>query len=1220
METDLIFKLVLGVIALAALAGTGLGLLLASSRRLWRVPLIIFVLTGFGSLLIPPSQQLKLGPDLAGGTMLVYEVRVPQGADVKQTVEQTIAVLRDRVDPSGVRNLIWREQAGNRIEIQMAEAPPETAQRRSAFIERRDALLAAKLRASDVDTAIREGRTELPGATDRQRRLLAEAAAAYQARQAARQPYDEAQQRRRDAAQALATLPTDAPDQQRQKAQANLDAIQKDLTAKTRTFLKARRDFDAARHAVLATNIEPTELENTLAILADPMTALATQRELKTRSASLPQAVIDSVRADLANDQMVSRREIALRRLIHDHPDKAEQVRAVAEAYAAYEQVKGPLDDPNDLIALLKGSGVLEFRIAPSPQEVPDLDGYRDQLREKGPSAGSDKPFRWLVIDDPAQFTDTRAERDALEQNAEQYFAARRGMVGQRYADSYYVLLANSPHNSLTATQKDWEVINARRTPDDSGFPAVGFVLNTLGGQYMGKLTGDHVGKLMAIVLDGRVNSAPVIRSRIPGQGIISGGQGGFSEQELNYLILTLKAGAIGGTLVGPISINRFGPQLGQDNLNHGLQAAIWAIIVVAGFMAIYYLFWGVVADFALFANMVIILGVMAMLDATFTLPGIAGIVLTIGMAVDANVLIFERIREELAHQTDLTTAVRLGYERALSTIMDANITTLIACVVLGYTATAEIKGFAVTLGIGILATLFTTLFCTRVIVNLFISATNVKHIGMLSTQIPAIRRLLTPNFNWIGKRYAFYLVSATLIVAGVLMVYERGQDMLDIEFRGGTQVAFDLAEGKTLSLRQVRDRLTQVAQKTGLADLAGDKVTVVTVGQTQTQGRDVFAAGFSVATLSQDASKVSEAIKTAFDDVLDVRRPIHFAGDDEDLPFRKAPVYKVENATLGLNISRPGVEVPVADYLGGVAIVLAGLDPAATLKDIEDRINRMRFQPQYESLGYRQAQVIGLDLDDAGTGYRSVVVVSTDSQTNYIEDPEAFDKDPTGLAQTEWKLVRDAMLRDTSLGSVSNFSSQVSNTMKQNAVVALGLSLLAVVIYIWFRFGSLRYGLAAIVALVHDVVIALGMVALAGMIYDTPFGQALALSDFKINLGLVAGVLAIVGYSLNDTIVVFDRVRENRGRLATASPAIVNDSINQTFSRTILTSGTTLLALLTLYTLGGDGVHGFAFMMIVGIFVGTYSSIAIASPILLIGQGAARQAAAKSAVAPATR
>ena len=308
----------------------------------------------------------------------------------------------------------------------------------------------------------------------------------------------------------------------------------------------------------------------------------------------------------------------------------------------------------------------------------------------------------------------------------------------------------------------------------------------------------------------------------------------------------------------------------------------------------------------------------------------------------------------------------------------------------------------------------------------------------------------------------------------------------------------------------------------------------------------------------------------------------------------------------LGDNIDRSGVVADVTDYLGGVAIILDDMDPPPTLDELKTRIERMRLQPGFDTLGYRPSSVIGLNLDtshqtDSAARYRSAVVVTMDGVTNYVDAPDTFNA-PDGLAATEWKLVHAAARRDTSLESVSNFSSQVSRTMQQQAIVALVLSLLAVVIYIWIRFGSLRYGLAAIAALVHDVLIALGAVALAGYIDDTALGGALMLNDFKINLALVAAVLTIVGYSLNDTIIVFDRIRENRGRLTRVNTKIINDSVNQTISRTVMTSGTTLLAVSTLYVLGGEGVHGFAFSMLVGVLAGTYSSIVIASPILLWG------------------
>jgi SecD/SecF fusion protein len=553
-----------------------------------------------------------------------------------------------------------------------------------------------------------------------------------------------------------------------------------------------------------------------------------------------------------------------------------------------------------------------------------------------------------------------------------------------------------------------------------------------------------------------------------------------------------------------------------------------------------------------------------------------------------------------------------------LSTILDANLTTLITCVVLGYTATAEVKGFAVVLGIGILATLFTALFSTRVIVEAYLKLFKAKRLPMLPTLIPALKRLLEPNINWIGLRKLFMPISAVLIIAGLSMVFIRGSDLLDIEFRSGTEVTFELAQGEAMPIQEVRDRLKTLPGSEIVDGIDTDgpvdwqnlaDAQVVTVGDEVEGG----GTSFSVATLVEDADAVSEAIKALFRDKLDTTESIDFAGEGLTVGEAKGIVEPITAGSLsdvyGGKLFNEG-DTDLGEFVGGVAVLLENVEPALSVADVQERITRMSRQPAYEGLGYRQREVIGLNRvgsnDQGQPTYSTLAVVSRDQDTNYAEDRMDF-TESAGLAATEWDIVRDALQRDTSLASVSNFSSQVSGTMKQKAIVALALSLLAVVGYIWLRFGSIRYGMAAIVALVHDVSITLGILAICGWLSGLPGFEALLLDDFKINLTLVAAVLTIVGYSLNDTIVVFDRIRENRGRLARATPAIINQSINQTISRTVLTSGTTLIAVLILYIFGGPGVHGFAFAMLIGILVGTYSSVAVAAPALLIGDKAAK-------------
>ena len=1153
------------------------------ARWKWLLLLVVTVVALATIMVYPPSKRLRLGTDLQGGTTLIYEVDVPSGADTKETIEQTIEVLKNRVDPNGVMNLVWRRLAGNRFEVQMPAAPKNVKTLNREYLEANKALLGANLSRGLVERALRlapssrqDSFKKLANGDAATVTVLVDLAEAYDAEAVLRSTAEQAEREHRDAElrleQANGTSETD-----RQSLEAAVNAKLEELIPKTDALLSSRKKLGAAWQKVLATNVDPAELDAVLS-LSDGKT----------------------------NDPSVtSPRQEGLAVLTKKYPGRAAAIANLAQRHAEYARVKGPLDDHNDLIALLRGSGVLEFRIAPGTG-LPKTDAYRTQLSEKGPRGEPNDPYRWFLVDDLSAFADTGQQRQELLNDPAQYFARERGLIGDRFADQIYLLLHNDPESTMTQAD-EWELASAFRTIDDTGFPAVSFSLSTTGGQHMSRLTTAHQGKPMAIVLDGRVISAPSIRSTIGRHGIITGGARGFSPRELDYLIRTLNAGSLQARVSEePIYVQSFDATFGRDNLERGLYASFGAMIVVAIFMALYYMVNGCIANFALFGNMVLILGIMStnFLGATFTLPGIAAIVLTIGMAVDANVLIFERIREELDRGTQVQTALRTGYRKALATIIDANLTTLITCLVLGYTATAEIKGFAVVLGIGILATMFTALLGTRVLLELYVLWTGGKTLHMLPTVVPAVGKLLRPKFDWVGKRAGYMTVSTALIVAGFILVYSRGQNMLDIEFRSGTRITFDLKKGQALDLADVKKRLTKVADQTGIAELAGNRAKVVIAGDPDgTQG-----TSFTVATLAENQDRqVSQALQEAFADVLDIRRSLAFDKDDAT-KVGGAPIFTVSSPRLGSNIDRPDIAEDVSEYIGGVAIVLGNMSPPPTISDISQRIDRMRLQPPHDGYGYRSFAVYGLDLattdldsDSRDLRYRSAVVLVRDDSTNYLESPRSFEE-IGGLADTEWQLTRDAITRQSSLGSVASFSPQVSRTMAINALAAITLTLLAVVAYIWLRFGSLRYGLAAIVALVHDVAIALGIVAAAGLMADSPLGRTLLLSDFKIDLAIVAAILTIVGYSLNDTIVVFDRIRENRGRLAFATPAIINHSINQTISRTTLTSVTTCLALLTLYILGGDGVHGFAFTMLIGVFVGTYSSIAIAAPIVLLG------------------
>jgi len=1153
---------------------------------IWKPLLIVVVLALCGTMLYPPKEKLKPGLDLVGGTTLTYQVDVPEGMNAKEAIDQAIASLKKRVDPNGVRNLVWRPQAGNRFEVQMAHAPKETRERRDAYQNLLEELGKHQLDERKLNRIVRQSPeqrdaalNEMAGKNETLRQQLSELAAKYDALTAASAPVEKLDAQVAEVYNQLEKLDDqDAQDAEKKPLQDKLIELRAQLQKLVPIKLKAEGQYNQTLKSVLASNLDSAEVAAALQLPDE-----------------LPQE---------AGEDAKTFRDTAIGRIVEKHPDRENEIREIVAAYESYEEVKGPLDDPADLIALMRGSGVLEFRIGASPGTVPDISTYIQQLQEKGPRAGGDKPWRWLMCDRDEQgnisFAETRKDRAELEEDPKSFFASRR-LVGELYAGEYYVLLGNAPQNSLTKAQPGWKLNRAFRTMDQSGFPAVSFNLNSVGGSLMGQLTGAHVNEPMAICLDGRVISAPNIQSKIHGSGIITGGTGGFSTNELTYLIRTLNAGSLQAAVSdSPISKKTIGSQFGADNLQAGLKASFWALGVVAIFMVVYYFFGGFIAVLALAANMIVILGVMCLMQATWTLPGIAGIILTIGMAVDANVLIFERIREEIVAGEQIHIAIKRGYGKAFSTILDANITTIITCTVLYHTATTEIKGFALTLGIGIAATLFTALFCSRTVIEYWFRFTGAKNLPSLPLAIPAIERALTPKVDWVSKRKIFIALSLLISVLGIFSIITRGEEMLDIEFRSGTEVGFELTDNKTLSLTEVRDRMDKVAAEFDEPLLGGDRARILTVGKTTP---DLHANGFSIQTLVEDSELVSKAVKQAFVDVLDTQQSLSFEKMGE-ANLQHAPIYPVTDSSLGKVIDRP-IDEDISEYLGSVAILLNNITPATTEDELQRRIGRMRLQPPHDELGFRHFEVIGLELgtgEDAGL-YRSAVVLTRDNTTNYIDDPQAFLDDQTGLAHTEWNLVRDALTRDTSLSSVSSFTAQISGAMKTRAMQAMFLSLFAVVIYIWIRFGRIRYGFAAILALIHDVLIALGLVAISYMIFDSPIGRLLLISDFKINLAMVAALLTIVGYSLNDTIVVFDRIRENRGRLAEATPEIINQSINQTFSRTVVTSVTTIMAVGTLYVFGGEGVHGFAFAMLVGVLVGTYSSVAIAAPLLLLGR-----------------
>lgn len=568
-------------------------------------------------------------------------------------------------------------------------------------------------------------------------------------------------------------------------------------------------------------------------------------------------------------------------------------------------------------------------------------------------------------------------------------------------------------------------IVSAEVDFDQQGFgaPYVKFRLDGEGARIFAKVTKAHIQEKLAIVLDESLVSAPVIQTEIPsGEGRITGN---FSRDTASDLAIVLES----GSLPAPVNIieeRTVGPTLGKDSINNGLRAIIIGGIAVVAFMAIYYLLAGLIADFALCLNILFIGGSLAYFGqyfgATLTLPGIAGLLLTIGMAVDANVLIFERIREESNLGKHILSAISSGYQKAFWTILDSNVTTLITALILFQFGTGPVRGFATTLSIGIISSMFTSLVVTRLVLDLL-----TKVLGV--TRLPMLRLIKKPDINFIGVRKIAYIVSVAVIAFGLFAFVRSGDKNFGIDFTGGTIQQFRFQE--PLSLDKARDSLSEI----GLG-----------------------------------------------------ASPIQQFGENREVIIR-------------------------------------------TFKDTSDTVI---------------------------TKFR-----------------EVFSDNPFDILRVE--KVGPAVGRD----------------LKEKAVKAFLWAIVGICIYISLRF-EFRFAIAAITALLHDVLVCIGAVAVTGR---------------EISLPIIAALLTIVGYSINDTIVVFDRIREGRRVMKKSDyKTIINTSINQTLARTMLTSLTTLLVVSALYFLGGEVIHDFAFVLMVGVVVGTYSSIFIASPILLDWPGKRRR------------
>lgn len=611
---------------------------------------------------------------------------------------------------------------------------------------------------------------------------------------------------------------------------------------------------------------------------------------------------------------------------------------------------------------------------------------------------------------------------------------------GSEVLELYAVRVGRDGRAPLTG-----EVItDARQDLDQSSRPGVNMQMNATGAKKWRRLTADNVGKRIAIVLDNYVYSAPVVQNEIPGGN--SSITGNFTLEEAKDLANILKA----GTLPAPTNIVEeaiIGPTLGAEAQVQGVISILAGLAIVVLFMIAYYYKGGLIANLALLFNVFFLLGILANFGAALTLPGIAGIVLTIGMAIDANVLIFERIREELRNGAGLKAAIAAGYDKAYSSIIDSNATTFLVGVILYVLGQGPVKGFAITLMIGIFCSFFSAVFLSRVVVEYFARR---GEKSKLNFSTPFSKNLLTNiNIDFLSKRKMAYIGSGIFIVIGFIAMIAQGGLNMGVDFKGGRSYVVEFPQPVTAT-----------------------EIRASIIDNFEGAGTEVKSYG------ANNIMKITTS-------------------------------YRVDDETTE------------ADELVEQALI-TGLSEAMNL--------------------------------------------------TYVAD-------------------HDQMNDNTfSILSSSKVGANIADDIRTASQQAVLFSLVLIFLYILIRFKRWQFGLGALVAVFHDALFVLAAFAIAGLLGLT----------YEVDQVFIAAMLTIIGYSINDTVVVFDRIRENLGLYSKADfVKTLNSSLNDTLSRTVITSATTLFVVIILFLFGGEVLRGFSFAMIVGILVGTYSSIFIATPVV---------------------
>ena len=752
---------------------------------------------------------------------------------------------------------------------------------------------------------------------------------------------------------------------------------------------------------------------------------------------------------------------------------------AQAEAAPAKEEVKAETTD--ELDALVEAADSLAQAEADQEAAYEEYKKANPLFAALQPSVSpAGQPYQGPVVG-TAHYTDTAKVMAMLNSQVAKSLLPRElhlcwTVKAIDEAEAYYQLVALKSQTSGRPSLEGDVITDARADfGQTSAYANVSMTMNAEGARDWQRITRDNIGKSIAIVLDGYVYSFPTVQNEIAGGS--SQITGNFTVEEAKDLANTLNS----GKMPAPARIIQedvVGPSLGQEAIHDGLWSFVIGFILILVYMIMYYgLTAGLIADFALLCNVFLLAGILSSFSAVLTLPGIAGIVLTMGMAVDANVLIYERIREERRAGKNLRKAIEDGFSNAISAIIDSNVTSFLTGAILAIFGTGPIKGFAVTYMIGIISSFLTAVFICRLLLEVYAKRENAKELNFTTKLMQNF--LQNTKANFIGARKVTYIASGVLVLIGILGVnpHIMGKLNLGIDFSGGRNYIVRFAE--PVNTQEVNAALDNVFMeaKTQAGDEETFALNVITIG-------DANQVRISTNYRINDNSET-------LDDEIEA---LLYAGCQQFLP---------EGTTL-------------------------------------DEFKSTEINP---TVGIMQSQKVG---------------------------------------------------------------PAIADDITQSAVWAVLAALVGIFLYVLARFRNFAFSVGALAGLAHNTIIVLGAYALLWKVM--PFSM-------EIDQAFIAAILTVIGYSINDTVVIFDRVREYTGLYPKRDrKQNINDALNHTLSRTFSTSMSTLVVLIAIFCFGGETIRGFVFALLIGVVVGTYSSLCVATPLAYDIQEALERRKAKKA------